>query len=366
MKVKLRMSLLLLLCLLLCFSSCSTRTKRVGDPLDGTYEDGDIARSIWDMRVWDGKLFIGCGDYDTNRGPCPLWYMDLATEEWFLFDTLPEEQIDAFLYCADMLIVPGTDPVGDEDSSFYIYTEDGFQKQSPLPGSYHTFDLTFFGDDLFIAAGVESGSYPIYISDGASYLRPDFYRDGVLLDTSASEVVRAYDLFLADNQLYTTFSMKDADGCSGLDLYRYEDGRFIYVESLLDRLDFQFVWYKPIGAEAYLPGYTYFTTGSLYRTANGTDFERITVPGVDVVRDLQCFGNDLYLLCTTATDDGQQISVWVMDTLGPRQVAQFDADAPACSFAITDFFIYIGLGGADSASDANGEILRIKRTDPKS
>ena len=46
---------------------------RIGNPLLARYPvSGDARpRSIWDMHVFDGKLYLAHGDYWNNRGPIP-------------------------------------------------------------------------------------------------------------------------------------------------------------------------------------------------------------------------------------------------------------------------------------------------------
>ena len=49
------------------------------------YFDGarEISRNPWDMAVFDGKLYIGAGDYDKNTGPINLNAFDIKKREWF-------------------------------------------------------------------------------------------------------------------------------------------------------------------------------------------------------------------------------------------------------------------------------------------
>ncbi|MBQ5674050.1 MAG: Ig-like domain-containing protein, partial [Lachnospiraceae bacterium] len=42
--------------------------------LTSKYGNNYYAKSIWDMKTWNGKVFIGTGDYTSNTGPTPIYY----------------------------------------------------------------------------------------------------------------------------------------------------------------------------------------------------------------------------------------------------------------------------------------------------
>ncbi len=64
----------LLLLIALNYSGClnmQARYTELGCPTADFYEEDPTARCVWDIIAWDGKLYVGSGDYDANAGPVP-------------------------------------------------------------------------------------------------------------------------------------------------------------------------------------------------------------------------------------------------------------------------------------------------------
>ena len=62
----------------------SSRVERLGNPLAKRYPDGSQfqdARQISALQVFDGKLYVGHGDWGLNSGPTDIWYYDLHKKE---------------------------------------------------------------------------------------------------------------------------------------------------------------------------------------------------------------------------------------------------------------------------------------------
>ena len=49
-----------------CFDSKTVEYTELGIPLSERYSQGVRARCPWDIYIWDGKIYIGSGDYDSN------------------------------------------------------------------------------------------------------------------------------------------------------------------------------------------------------------------------------------------------------------------------------------------------------------
>ena len=53
------------------------------DPLDLGIPTGEwysynlLARCVWDMTIYENKLYVGCGDYNHNTGGVPVMYCAL-------------------------------------------------------------------------------------------------------------------------------------------------------------------------------------------------------------------------------------------------------------------------------------------------
>ena len=101
--------LILFICLLcLLFASCEAATEdfSAASSADETIPDNKAASHfiqpgyasnqlhvIWDMKIWDGCLYIGAGDFDKNHSPGVARRYRFETNEWESCGTIPDEQI---------------------------------------------------------------------------------------------------------------------------------------------------------------------------------------------------------------------------------------------------------------------------------
>lgn len=94
----------------------SERLEKLGHPLAKRYPDGSEfqdARNISDLKAFDGKLYVGHGDWGLNSGPTDLWYYDLHKQEFVKQGQIEDEAADQFRVINGRLYVPGTDPQED-------------------------------------------------------------------------------------------------------------------------------------------------------------------------------------------------------------------------------------------------------------
>lgn len=76
----------------------SAEYTELGIPAAENYEKGSAALYIYDMEVYNGKLYIGDGDYSANTGPVKVMAYDIAAESWSVSGTLPDEAVTRFAY----------------------------------------------------------------------------------------------------------------------------------------------------------------------------------------------------------------------------------------------------------------------------
>ena len=82
-----------------------------------------LSRRAEDLIIYDGHLYVGCGDYSANTGPVNVYSLDLSTYEWQMSqEALEDEQIKRFLVLDGALCIPGTDPKGDWETGNYYRT----------------------------------------------------------------------------------------------------------------------------------------------------------------------------------------------------------------------------------------------------
>lgn len=187
------------------------------------------ARNVWDMQLFDDKIYIGQGNSSNSppaakAGPNPIVYYDLVRNQFVTEKVntvnpatgavtavktyVDEEQIDRYrAFDDDRLYIPGHDAT--ESSSFANFyfknrNEDQWTKYRNIPQQYHVYDIYRYRNVLF-AAGNRSGRIdPNKQETGSDVLRSDnngatWYRIG---DTAIGD--RAYNFFELRGKLYAS------------------------------------------------------------------------------------------------------------------------------------------------------------------
>ena len=361
---------LLLFALLLSLPSCGDREKEyveLGIPSSARYETGEMAACPWDLFVYNGILYVGAGDYDKNAGPITVWGYDTNTEKWVDTGTLADEEVAKFLLIGDTLTVPGTDPQGDWSHGNYYQLKDGkWETSENVPDGIHMFDIVEYAGALFAGLGVVPGSSPIVrsLDGGKSFSPVPLKRDGADLDTSAyQEVVRVYDFFLCDGELYALF-VNDAEPTFCFDLFRYAGDAFVYVSDMRAQVSYLKTSHRLINAKVTFKDKLFFTTGYLYTTENMKEIICLEPPHSKVVCDLLVDGDRLYVLSAETTEEGEgyRISVSSTKTGDPddfKEEFYFYYSAPPLSFAKDGKTFYFGMGSMYEENASNGMILKV-------
>lgn len=369
--LRMLLSLSLLSCLLL--SSCGDGKRvsftKLGIPTEEVYAEGIIARSPWDMIFFDGKLYVGSGDYDQNAGPVTVYSYDPRRDKWQKTGTIPEEEVNRFVPIGDTLYIPGIDPTEDWSfGNYYTLESHEWIKHRVIPHGIHTFDLCSFDGAFFAAIGTNEGNFPVLRSTdgGENFEGVIFQKDGVSLETDRYEIVRVYDLIPLDGTLYAIFYYGDAKS-QAIELYRYDPAgnRFLYADDLsgaLDRIKYN---HMRITAKETLGDTLYLVTGKLYATKDLEDIREISLPSETLVCDLYKENGALYLLCATRVskeeEDSFKTTVYRLGEDGiPYELFHLLYDVPALSLAVCGNDFYIGTGDTTAQNEKNGMILKVE------
>lgn len=124
----------------------------VGDPLGSWRADPAeaFARNLWDLRAYDGRLYLGYGDAIVNTGPTDVIAYDPARRDFVHETVLPEEAISRYRVLGYDLYVPGTDAVGSPDGALYVRNGVGWRTIA-LPGVVHATDVALTGNGLCVS-----------------------------------------------------------------------------------------------------------------------------------------------------------------------------------------------------------------------
>ena len=346
--------------------------KDLGIPLESYYPEGIIARTAWDVEVYDGMLFVAAGDYNANSGPVPIYCYDIANKNWTHSGTVPDEQIENFKIINNTLMVPGCDPQGNWNAgNIYVYNNHQWHTMQNIPGGIHQFDLIEFDGKLFVGLGVLPGEYPIAISqdNGKTFQQTVMYKDGIPLDTSVSASdnnaqIRVYDFFILNDELFAYYS-RYADNVITNEIYRYEDNKFSYYCDLPEGLTTKRTSFRPIDQKMQYNGKLYFTTGNLYVTTDFKTATQIPLGENSIVTDICIFDDSLYAITATNNGNGTyRTSLWHIGNgidAKSREILFFNFPCPAQSFTYYNGTIYFGMGDGilSKNNPYNGSILSV-------
>ena len=362
--------LAIVLLLGLVFFNKPLRINELGVPTKEYYPYNTTARCVWDMEIFENKLYLGCGDNDTNSGPTPLLFCDMdSLGEWKSAATLDEEQIGRFLILDNKLTIPGLDSVSLPDSSVFYQVENGELKPSPaIADCFHIFDLVKFDGKTFLGIGGAQGlSSVVYTQDNETYIKVPMYKNGKDIIADENLYVRTHNLYVLNDTLFAQFWCEDVQNNSLVsEIYQYTGQRFEYHTTLTGKLH-SGVYCRNIPAvfsKAILNDTVFITTGYLYFSKDMETFTRIGFPDDARVYDIYQYDNRLYFLAAAATEEGYKVSIYstVSESVYDfKKEITFDYTMHPTAFAVRDNNYYIAFGDwENSGSDTNGTIVSIE------
>ncbi|MHC4931076.1 MAG: hypothetical protein ACYTGV_02665 [Planctomycetota bacterium] len=102
-------------------------------------------REINDLFLFEGKLWVGCGDATDNTGPTPIYCADPATGEVTSDFAVDDEGIYSFSVLSGKLAVPGYDAMEPWDwGNLYVRDGGAWKKLRTLPRAVHVQDVCEF------------------------------------------------------------------------------------------------------------------------------------------------------------------------------------------------------------------------------
>ncbi len=316
--------------------------------------------AVWDMKLWDGFLYIGAGDYDRNDTVDVGYRYDLEKEEWDKCGIIRDEQISRFLEIRGTLVTPGIDPTGTWDLGHYFALEDGrFESKSVIPGGIHNFDIVEYDGCLFFGAGVLAGSYPVLRSDENG----ENLEDVVFLDSDGEKVstlgftqVRCYDLMVLRGELYAVLTLD-----KNKNVYKYNGSEFVFYSPFANKMVNGRYAYVPILEKKVLDDTLYLTSGRLYATEDMDNIRDITPEGIDYIADILTYDGQLYALANRLKDDGEY-DITVLKMSSEEEFAEVFTtthELASMSFEYDGIDFYIGVGKKAEAHKIKENILKV-------
>lgn len=134
----------------------------------GRYQPHGSHARITDLQTWQGRIYIGHGDWVENTGPVRALAYDPAAGSltWDENFSFAEEQVEVFRPGDGGLLVPGGD--GQESwefGSLYLHQAGAAWRQlRSLPGGVHVWDVVVIGDDWAAVGSGPAGEGRIWLS----------------------------------------------------------------------------------------------------------------------------------------------------------------------------------------------------------
>lgn len=358
--MKVRNLIVLALVFLLVFSSCSYDKNEILEE-KALYNITEIispyaklhsnAKNPWDMIIHNGYLYVGGGDYDENYSPEYAYRYNITTEEWEQCGKIPDEQIRNFKIFDNRLYIPGTDPTADwGQGNFYRLEGEEFVTYRTIPGGVHCFDLEMLDNQLFAAIGVKDGSFPVVVSfdDGNTFQQ--------------IPVLTTDHRYVKDERVYTLFNLNETlYAVLGSNVYRYDDGQFIFECSWSNKFVQTYKYYTPIGARTVFKNKVFFTSGCLFSFDDPNNLTYIPFEN-SVVTDVLVYNDKLYTLSFSQKENGKFANTIKCsdDGINFETVYEFEYNYSALSFVFDGNDAFIGIGGTTGKSDYKGYILKVE------
>lgn len=324
------------------------------------------ARNVWDMQLWNGKIYLGHGNSSNkgparNAGPIPIISYDLKTGHFETEFTVDEEQIDRYRIIDGQLYVPGHDPRDSwELGNFYRLTDDGWEKVRTIPIGIHAYDILGYQEALFVAEGTVKRAMVSRSSDSGgtweSFILPN--------------ARRAYELFTLGDKLYVS-------AYEGI-IYRYTGSGFNRVRVDLfpdarhgrNSLMVRSTHFKDtllyLGADNVNDHQ--WTPFAAYKASQIDETQRLKLPSTELPYDILVRNGIAYILTNRfgATDSNATVIIYCSNDLEHwTEIARFDAPTFARSFEYHEGVFYVGLGTAiDPLNEASGTLYRVTPPSP--
>lgn len=131
------------------------------------------ARNIWDMRWFDGRLYLGMGNSSNhglavNAGPVPIMVFDPSTGRFEMQGQVDDEQIDRLVVLDGQLVIPGHD-ARESWQWGNVYVLDAASrrwfKRRSLPQAVHVYDVTSLSGIWYAAVGTARGGAVLRSTD---------------------------------------------------------------------------------------------------------------------------------------------------------------------------------------------------------
>jgi hypothetical protein len=382
-------------------NSIDEQVIRLGNPLAA---DGQAGRAlnVWDLQVFNNKIYIAGGSTVTNSGPINVWAYNPATESFAQEYTVQEEAIEHYKVFSNQLYIPAADPRNFDHNKYYRQNIDNtwHKYTSESVKLAHVRDLIqtnknhilLVGNNRNLNQNIAAPGIAITTDGGLSF-------QGAGVDNIPNQYLVDYNWFFAvfsyQNQIYAPSALlRDIDNYPNtIAVYNPETQKFFLDENLKndefiprqqlgksdDEINLYTIYriWNPVEYKQYLiyPVRSYGNTGQYYeqfymnslgmylKEGMGRTPEIVKLPHRAVGEDILVINNELYVLANKK-EVGDRFTIYVFKTSEPsnqkswQNILSFESSNKARSFEYLNNKFYFGLGQDYGEAIANsGDIL---------
>ncbi len=367
MKKILSLTFTFLLCFTCIFSSaCGKKVEEIGIQLENRFENGEVARCVWDLYYFDGKIYMGSGDYDKNTGPTDICAYNLKKKKIEVTGRIRDEAALTFIEIDGKLYTPGTDPTGGSaKGDYYTLGEEGWDRHNVLPRAIHNFDLIKFDGVFYAGIGGDYELPPILASTdgGETYDFVYLYKNGEQIPPLDNpNFSRCYDFYTLNGKLYALIYHSLNDGYD-FEIYRLDDGKFQFYSKANTLPITNRPSVRLVSAKAEYKGNVYLSTNYLYKSSDGKTFETVALPNNERVSDFFIEKDTMYILASKTNEVNEYTTTIYSYDLNDNEFkkkASFDYEIPPLSFVKVKRTFYVGMGNKLQAHEKNGALIKVK------
>ncbi|MGL5832639.1 MAG: hypothetical protein ACRC1Z_05320 [Waterburya sp.] len=217
----------------------SNSVNYLGNPLNG---DGKIgtALNVWDLQVFNGKVYVAGGSTQENTGPVNIWAYNPQTKSFAKEYTVDEEAIEHYKVFDNELYIPAADPRSKNINKFY---RRGLNNQWTKYSSdniklAHVRDLikTDLGDILLVGSNANPSKSSIAITEdeGENFRKAGIDKNQLVFRQADGTKFILVDLntflsvFSYQNKIYAPSSLlRDHENSSGkIAVYNFQSKKF--------------------------------------------------------------------------------------------------------------------------------------------
>jgi len=332
-----------------------------------------FSRNIWDMKTYKGKVYMGLGDYDRNKGPCNIHAYNSVTESIELTGQVYDEEVHKFVIIDGKLVAPSIDPKSAWSgyAGYYVTDGTGWEKKGVIKNNIHSYDFIKFDNTYFLAGATYlSGVYSSSIqssTDGVNYSEAKLYVN----NEEINYYYRTYELFVFKGKLYAS-SYNQLWSQTGLFMYDKNTKRF---NKCTDK-DFFFTS-ADLGSKSstrednlragrriiFNDKTILIHKGNLQVSSDLVTYQEKLVGNNNNVRDIIIIDDKIVTLSGVVNPDGSY-TTYVHTSKNAetfKEIFKFNAATYMKSFEYVDGSFIFGAGGSASATSTEvGRVYRVK------